>query len=227
MCALYGATISEFLAQNPDEIIGTLAANAGFAILQTQRDAWLIQIRLLLDALDGLQGGIFFEFSIPRMGPRIDTVIVVGPVVFVVEFKVGSDTFDRAAIEQVWDYALDLKNFHEASEPVSIVPVLVATEALRAPPAAISTDADKVSLPIRVGRDGLRTAVDTVLANIQGMIVDPLNWANASYRPTPTIIEAARRSTPNTLLRPSRDTTLARKTCTLPRVALIRSSTRR
>ena len=68
------------------------------------------------------------------MGRRIDTVLLIGPIVFVVEFKVGETSFDRAAIEQVWDYALDLKNFHKASHDASIVPVLIATEAASAPP---------------------------------------------------------------------------------------------
>jgi hypothetical protein len=190
--SLFGSSIAEFLSLTPAQVIGALAANAGFAILESQRDAWLAQIKLLTDALVGLDGGVFFEFSIPRMGRRIDTVIIVGPVVFVVEFKVGSSTFDRAAIEQVWDYALDLKNFHDASEAISLVPLLVATEAELVPPPVIVTDEDKVCRPVRVGRDGLRIAIDTALATISGITVKSQNWANGSYRPTPTIIEAAR-----------------------------------
>ena len=68
------------------------------------------------------------------MGRRIDVVLVIGPVIFAVEFKVGEKTFDRSAIDQVWDYGLDLKNFHEASHDASIVPILIATEATECPP---------------------------------------------------------------------------------------------
>ena len=102
--------------------------NGNFALLPTQKDAWLAQIRLLQDRLVGLTGALFLEFNIPRMGRRIDAVLLVDPVVFVIEFKVGASEFERAAVDQVWDYALDLKNFHEASHSVSIVPILIATE---------------------------------------------------------------------------------------------------
>ena len=116
--AWYGASIPEFLQADLDAIVGQLTRNSEFAVLPTQRDAWLTQIRLLHDHLAGLIGSFFLEFSIPRMGRRIDAVILTGPVVFVVEFKVDGTVFDAAAVDQVWDYALDLKNFHEASHAV-------------------------------------------------------------------------------------------------------------
>ena len=81
----------------------------------------MAEIGFLREQLIGLTGALFLEFNIPRMGRRIDTVLVVGPVVFVIEFKVGESNFDRAATDQVWDYALDLKNFHEGSHSASIV----------------------------------------------------------------------------------------------------------
>ena len=127
--AWYGASITDFLKAQPDTIVGQLVRNGNFALLPTQKDAWLAQIGFLQDRLVGLTGSLFLEFNIPRMGRRIDAVLLVGPVVFVIEFKVGESTFDRAAVDQVWDYALDLKNFHEASHSVSIVPILIATEA--------------------------------------------------------------------------------------------------
>jgi hypothetical protein len=125
--AWYGASIAEFLQSSPDAIIGCLARNGDFVLLSTQKEAWLQQIEILRSCLAGLTGTLFLEFNIPRMGRRIDAVLVIGPVVFVVEFKTGESVFDRAATDQVWDYALDLKNFHEASHSVAIVPILVAT----------------------------------------------------------------------------------------------------
>ena len=190
--ALYGSSITDFLCSRPEEIIGTLAANAGFSILQEQRDAWLVQIGVLSNAIQGITGNVLFEFSIPRMGRRIDVVILVGPVVFVLEFKVALSTFERGAIEQVWDYALDLKNFHEASESVALVPLVVATEAATAPPSRLERDDDNVFRPLIVGNDGLRTAIEMAVRDISGRTVDALEWARAPYRPTPTIIEAAR-----------------------------------
>ena len=113
--AWYGAPISDFLNSQPDAVLGRLTANCDFALIPTQRDAWMAQVQFLRSQLAGLSGSIFLEFNIPRMGRRIDAVLLVGPVVFAIEFKVGETTFDRAAVDQVWDYALDLKNFHETS----------------------------------------------------------------------------------------------------------------
>jgi hypothetical protein len=99
-----------------------LTLNSSFDIDRSQAAAWLTEIEFLQSKLSDLAGSIFFEFNIPRMGRRIDVVLVIGPVVFAIEFKVGEKTFDRAAIDQVWDYGLDLKNFHEASHDASIIP---------------------------------------------------------------------------------------------------------
>jgi hypothetical protein len=87
--AWYGATIAEFLHTESDQIVGRLTRNSDFTVLPTQRDAWLAQIALRQGQLGGLAGSRFLEFSIPRMGRRVDTVLLLGPVVCVVEFKVG------------------------------------------------------------------------------------------------------------------------------------------
>src|SRR5215469_11492216 len=148
--AWYTATIDEFLRANADNVVGRLATNSDFAVLPQQRDAWLAEISLLKEHLGGLAGSLFMEFSIPRMGRRIDTVLLIGPIVFAVEFKVGDLSFDRSAIDQVWDYALDLKNFHEASNDASIIPILIATDAAECPPIDLVADADKVYQPVVV-----------------------------------------------------------------------------
>jgi hypothetical protein len=127
--AWYSASIAEFFQTSPDTIVGRLSQNSGFSLLSTQTDAWLAQIALLRERFVGLTGTVFLEFNIPRMGRRIDAVLLTGAVVFVIEFKVGASVFERAAVDQVWDYALDLKNFHEGSHTVSIVPILIAMEA--------------------------------------------------------------------------------------------------
>ena len=190
--AWYGATIEEFLRTFPDHIAGKLLTNGSFAVLPTQRDAWLLQIRFLKEQLSGLTGSILFEFSIPRMGRRIDVVLLIGSIVFVVEFKVGSATFDRSALDQVWDYALDLKNFHEASHPVTIVPLLVATESSDKSPTHFIADKDDVTHPIGVTITNFRSAIDEALTRFSNGTIDAQRWLTSSYRPTPTIVEAAR-----------------------------------
>jgi hypothetical protein len=190
--AWYGASIAEFLQTQPDTVIGCLARNSDFTLLPTQRDAWLAEIHLLQACLAGLSGSLFLEFSIPRMGRRIDAVLLIGPIVFVMEFKVGEDTFDRTAIDQVWDYALDLKNFHEASHSLAIVPILIATGATSSASLTLHADDDRVYRPIPVHSAGLRTVVDLTLQSLTGDVFDQERWARAPYHPTPTIVEAAR-----------------------------------
>lgn len=188
----YSASITDFLQTQPDTIIGQLARNNNFALLPTQKDAWLAQIGLLQTCLIGLTGSLFFEFNIPRMGRRIDVALLIGPVVFVVEFKVGESSFERAAVDQSWDYALDLKNFHEASHFVSVVPILIATGATESPPLKLHVDEDKVYRPILVDPTGFRDAVDQIIRAVTGEVLDEQRWSRAPYHPTPTIVEAAR-----------------------------------
>ncbi len=190
--AWYQASFEEFRRASPSAILGTLATNCEFTLLQDQRDAWLVQIEFLGSHLDGLRGDLFFEFSIPRMGRRADVILLIGGVVFVVEFKVHATGIDTAAIDQVWDYALDLKNFHEASHHLPIVPILVATDAPGAPTVRLHKDPDGVFRPIAVNRSTFRDAVDLALREAAGHPIDGEQWSSAPYRPTPTIIEAAR-----------------------------------
>ncbi len=113
--AYYSATISTFLSSSTEQILGVLALNNDYALIETQRAAWVEQIEILRGSLARHEGSVYFEYSIPRMGRRIDVVLVTGGVIFVLEFKVGAKSHDTGAVDQVYDYALDLKNFHDAS----------------------------------------------------------------------------------------------------------------
>ena len=190
--AWYASSIDDSRASTTEAILGTLAKNGSFAMLETQRDAWLAQITFLRERLHGLSGAIFFEFSIPRMGRRIDVVLLIAGVVFVIEFKVGASTFDGAAIDQVWDYALDLKNFHEGSHHLTILPLLVATHAVNVPAVTLHRDTDGVVRPVVANGTSFRDVVDLTASRFAAEPIDAQPWAAASYRPTPTIIEAAR-----------------------------------
>lgn len=188
----YGVSIDKFLTQSVDEILGALSVEHHFALEESQRDAWRAQIVLLKSELNSLsEGYIHFEFIIPRMGKRADCVLVYKGVIFVIEFKVGSHTFDRYAVSQVHDYALDLKNFHLGSHHARIVPILIATKAY-AEPQAIEYAPDHVAEPLKAGPQQLLQIVQNAVA---GQPIGSLNhacWVGSGYRPTPTIIEAAR-----------------------------------
>lgn len=190
--AWYQASISEFLTASTKEVVGALTLASGMSVDALQIDAWACQIDLLQSQLVGLRGNLCFEFAIPRMGTRIDVVVLLDSVVCVIEFKVGSTEFTRAARDQVWDYALDLKNFHEASHDQVIVPILVATEAPHQADAKIRLALDRVAEPIFVTAANIRNAI--ALANAAAGATSRVSdhWADAPYKPTPTIIEAAR-----------------------------------
>ncbi|MBI5676708.1 MAG: DUF2075 domain-containing protein [Nitrospirae bacterium] len=163
-----------------------------FALEQSQRDAWLEEINILQAVLSHYQGSIHFEYSIPRMGKRIDVVILIGPVIFVLEFKIGEKEFTSYSIDQVWDYALDLKNFHESSHEQFIAPIIIATKTENVVPFVIATpQSDKLLLPIKCNVDLLSQVIANVLLFADGANINPTQWERGRYCPTPTIIEAA------------------------------------
>lgn len=183
---------AHFIAEPATEVLGTLTGNSGFDITQEQRDAWEEQIEVLQGALHGLEGAITLEYVVPRIGSRVDAVVIVGAALIVIEFKVFSRSYDRAAIEQVWDYALDLKNFHEASHHTAIFPVLVATDATWSDSSFSEPFSDQVHPPARCNSAGLRALLLDAVGRASGAAIDSQQWAASPYRPTPTIIEAAR-----------------------------------
>ena len=127
------------------------------------------------------------------MGRRIDVVLVVESVIFVLEFKVGAEEFTASAIDQVFDYALDLKNFHETSHPLVIAPILIATQATKSELVPkFTSHNDKVIVPLKCGSASLIKAIDSVLKFVGNGTIDVPKWEGGRYRPTPTIIEAAR-----------------------------------
>lgn len=193
--AFYSSTISKFLASSDEEIIGKLSLNSSFSDEQTQKLAWLEEIKILKTVLEVYKenGSIYLEFSIPRMGQRIDAVLLIGSVIFVLEFKVGEENYYSYAIDQVMDYALDLKNFHETSHEQYIAPILIATNAKHAYTTVSSTPHnDKLLYPIKSNVELLPEVIRDVLTFCDGQKIEKEDWENGHYKPTPTIIEAAR-----------------------------------
>ncbi len=188
----YSGTIEEFLYLDSRQLLGHLTQNNDFDLVQTQRDAWIEEIRILKKALKDYRGHIFFEYAIPRMGKRIDVVLLIGAVLFVLEFKVGEREFPMYAIDQVWDYALDLKNFHETSHDVCIAPILISTKALETKYFLTFTyHDDHLMFPINATPTTLKEIIRNVLSVSNEDDIDAEKWNSGRYQPTPTIIEAA------------------------------------
>ncbi|MGZ5468476.1 MAG: DNA/RNA helicase domain-containing protein, partial [Candidatus Aminicenantales bacterium] len=188
----YSDTIKNFLKSSIDEVYGKIAQGSDFPVELSQRSAWLEEIDILRRVLAPYDGAVYFEYSIPRMGERIDVVLIIGSVIFVLEFKTGAKEFTAYAIDQVTDYALDLKNFHETSHDPLIAPVLIATRASGVLPIiSMTPQNDKLLRPVRTNTEQLDEVIKNVLAFSGGEPIDWYEWRSGRYSPTPTIMEAA------------------------------------
>ena len=193
---LYENSFLGFLNETDMSIFGVLNNNYHGDMYSTSREAWNVEISIMkecLSKLDDKTGKIIFEYDIPRLGKRIDVTLLYKGIIYCIEFKVGEKRILETDIDQVLDYALDLKNFHKFSEEKIIVPILVATEYPRASneinPSAYD---DGIVNPLVTGKDHLFQLISTVIAKYQNEEPVNENWVISPYAPTPTIIEAAR-----------------------------------
>lgn len=193
--AFYSSNISIFLKEPTDEIVGKLSQKLTQNLTHQATLAWSAQINLLKKAFAaGLEGHLFFEFLIPRMGRRVDAVLLIKGVIFVIEFKIGAKKYSSQDLRQVEGYALDLANFHEPSHHKIICPILVATNAEHS--SVVVNDVlkgnSKVLSPIKSNSQTISNHVMHVLElfkSAESISADV--WENGRYKATPTIIEAA------------------------------------
>lgn len=189
----YSASVTKFISSSEELILGEILKHTEYDVMPTQRNGWVEQIKILKFSLSGIDGQIHFEFVVPRMGHRIDVVLLVKHVIFAIEFKVGEAHFHARDREQVWDYGLDLKNFHETSHHSYVAPILVASEAKKLPPRFVTCNSDDFLIePLAANSTSLRETIDEVLQSTDGKPVNAGSWHQGRYFPTPTILEAAR-----------------------------------
>lgn len=187
----YSNDIQSFLNQDNYSIFGEITTNDQFSADDLQKNTWNREIEILKRELSQLLDGyIIFEYTIPRIGNRIDNIVIYKGIIFLLEFKVGEKKYPSYAIEQVTDYAFDLSCFHKESHNRLLVPIL------------ISTKAHSVKQEIRISKDNVLETIccneyeiakyitEVSLKFIQDEII-PDDWINSLYMPTPTIIEAA------------------------------------
>ncbi len=193
---LYDNEINTFLTQDKKSIFGTLCEGYHGDALTTTRDAWLGEIEILQNSLKPWEisdGHIVFEYDIPRLGKRIDVVLLLKGIIFCLEFKVGETKILENDVDQVLDYALDLKNFHKFSQDRVIVPILIATKYSKSSNLICqSAYDDRVLNPLLTGTAGLANLIAEVLKQYPCEPAIHRNWIISPYAPTPTIIEAAR-----------------------------------
>ena len=189
----YCNSIYGFIHQSREKILGEMAKNNEFSLDDQQKSSWITQIQLLQKLLANIRGSILFEFTIPRMGRRVDCMLLSYGCIFVIEFKVGSDVFHNNGIDQATDYALDLKNFHEGSHKRKIIPILIATEVREIKDCKLEIEFDKdfVAHPICLLPKQLPEILTLVKNNYAESEISLEDWIHSRYSPTPTIIEAA------------------------------------
>ena len=194
----YKSSIADFIIDDKDTIFGKISKNDEGDSVREQKDAWSEEIEIMRNIVlpwKNENGEIIFEYSIPRLGKRIDVVLLLRGLIFVIEFKVGQQTFLQADMEQVMDYALDLKNFHLDSHHRTIIPILVATEAKESSQKLLfSVYDDKIYNPLLTNAYNLQGIINAVLDKEKAQpskYDDFSTLAISRYSPTPTIIEAA------------------------------------
>ncbi len=193
---LYQSSIADFLIEDENAIFGALSREYHGETLTTTREAWESEISILKRVLSHYadkNAQIVFEYDIPRLGKRIDVVLLLEGIVFCLEFKVGESRILEADVDQVLDYALDLKYFHKFSEDRIIVPVLIATKYPKSSTEIqMSVYNDNVVNPLVTGEAGITMIIDAVLERFPGQTPVNSDWIKSPYAPTPTIIEAAK-----------------------------------
>jgi hypothetical protein len=186
----YQNTVDKFLAEDVNSIFGQLAKNHQHDLEDQQKNAWFKQVEFLKSWLRDIDGNIYFEFSIPRMGKRVDNILISNNFIFVIEFKIGDTYYTKDAQYQTIDYCLDLLNFHEGSHDKSIIPILVATKANN-----VTNDilgAIRLDNCILCNAENFENTLKNILATQTATKnLDVSDWENSAYKPTPTIIEAA------------------------------------
>lgn len=193
---LYNSDFATFLYTDSASIYRILDDNYHGEALTTTRDAWKAEIDIMknvVSSLNTVDGQIIFEYDIPRLGKRIDVVLLYRGVVFCLEFKVGESKILETNIDQVLDYALDLKNFHKFSENKVIAPILVATNySNRSTSIQMSVYDDRVINPLVTGKAGISALIDNVLEKFPSEAPVHNDCVISPYAPTPTIVEAAK-----------------------------------
>lgn len=191
--AFYQSSVSNFLKSDNDKILGEINKNNySFETKIQQKNTWIREIEILKRELKNLideDGRILFEYVIPRMGKRIDNVILYKNIIFLLEFKCGNNCYYSSDYDQVYDYALDLKNFHKESGDKLIVPILIATEAPSFNNSIVIDN--KVMGPLKCNEFGIGNLITNIVSSFKEESFSYDGWISSEYFPTPTIIEAA------------------------------------
>jgi DUF2075 family protein len=154
----------------------TLAWDHSFDILQKELKQ-LVQIKPAIG-----EYAIIFEYELPRERGRRPDVVILGPCVFVLEFKDYAKLL-AAHSDQVAAYARDLKHYHAASQHHTVLPVLVLARSKD----LIHRDEEVLV----ISPDHIADVFNLEVEQKNGPLIDPQHWITAEYAPLPSLIQAA------------------------------------
>lgn len=187
----YSATIEEFLNQTEKYILGVIHSNDTSAKTTIQQsNAWSQEVKILKNQLKGFtEGKILFEYTIPRMGKRVDVVLLHKNIVFLLEFKCGDSEYRNTSYDQVYDYALDLRNFQKRSHIKLLVPIMISTDAPNFENRIV--EVERIIEPLRCNATNISKTINQITSQYCEVQFDYSKWEKSEYLPTPTIVEAA------------------------------------
>jgi len=186
----YFDSINNFIVADEENVLGQLLIHDEFETSDLQKLAWKAEIQILKRQLEEFHGDVIFEYTIPRMGHRADTVCIIEGIIFLFEFKVGDNEYKKTTIDQVMDYALDLKYFHEESKRRYVVPICVSTKA-SVQKNEYNCCSDGIYNAILCNENNIGDNIHKILLQVRDKTIDGRTWIDSRYAPTPTIIEAA------------------------------------
>jgi hypothetical protein len=202
MPAYYRAPLHEFVKESASSILGKLAVangDARFPLAPEAIEAWRLQLPILMNGCAELIAAVrtaadyelLLEYPIPRVGKRIDAVLLMNDVIVAIETKTGHAP--TTAERQVDDYAIYLACFHEPSAGRTIVPLVISDGRIAG--GGARPFADEVIRPCRiaptdnVGRTLISIEHDNCVSDAEPVNAD--EWNRGRFRPIPPIIEAA------------------------------------
>lgn len=196
----YASTISDFFNKSEDEIVYILTDNNNFSSTRrTTIDSWHEEVRTIRIALNSYKeenGFLAFEYTIPRVGGRIDCIIGLRGVLFVLEFKTGEEQNPDTDKEQLEQYVTDLKNFHFESYDIPIAPIWVVPNAALEPCNISKPKTNKQIFHIStVCNNTISECIHEILSKDLGSheSIDMNNWLYSPYCPTTNIVDAAKK----------------------------------
>lgn len=213
----YFGTREEFLNTNSEEIAGRLASRANEECLDieaAQQQEWVQSVNLLQknleekipiiqEALVAAEGeeitAVVLEYDFRRRGLRMDCLLLGKGILFVVEFK--RTKLQRADRDQVMNYAVNLLEFHRATQEwcnqdAIVVPVLALTQGDKNIEPAwdgiaghswkslankpLECDQTHFKKALRLGLDNRKTTLPVSLEE----------WISSPFRPSSSILDA-------------------------------------